>query len=403
MSSKIQISIVEDDEFFASIVEKAIINSNTADNRFSIRKFTNGEDFLQNLSDNPGIVILGLNLPGIGGLEILKKVKAHDNHIKVLVVSQQREVEMVVKVYREGAQDYIVKTPECFDELIRSFTKLVSIVNAQNASRFAKPDIVDRNKYLSILGNSKPIHDVLNLIHKIENNNIVVLLTGESGTGKELVAKTIHYNSNRKGESFVPVNIPAIPQTLIESELFGHEKGAFTGASSRRLGRFEDAGEGTIFLDEIGEMNVDMQVKLLRVLQENELTRVGGNKIIQSKARVIASTNRNLVEEVRRGRFRQDLYYRISGFLIDLPPLRKRGDDVLLIANNFIKKFSRDNKIELKSLTEDAMTEILNYDWPGNIRELKTVVERAILLSDSNEIIPEHLIFTGARFEDPSS
>jgi len=402
VSNELNIAIVEDDEFFASIIEKAVINSNSVSSGFVVNKFTNGEDFIEFLPSGPHIVILDLNLPGIGGLEILERIKDHSSRIKVIVVSQQREVEMVVKVYRAGAADYIVKTPECFDELIRSFTKAVSVVKVQNENKFSTKETLDRNKYLAILGNSKPVHDVLNMIHKIENNNIVVLLTGESGTGKELVARTIHYNSIRKNKPFIPVNIPAIPQTLIESELFGHEKGAFTGASGKRLGKFEEAGEGTILLDEIGEMNLDMQVKLLRVLQENEITRVGGNKIIKAKARVIASTNRDLVQEVKVGRFRQDLYYRLSGFLIHLPPLKERGDDVLLIAKKFIKKFCSENKLGDKNLSEESMAELLNYDWPGNIREVKTVVERASLLTNSDEITPEHLIFTGAKYENPS-
>ena len=400
MGSKLNISIVEDDEFFASIAEKAILNSSD-EHEFSIEKFTSGEEFLETLSSNTHIVILDLNLPGINGLEILEKIKAHDNQIKVMVVSQQKEVDLVVKIYRAGASDYVVKSPDCFDELIRSFNKLSSIASVQSRVKDSQNATLDRDKYLTILGNSQAMHEVLNMIQKIENNNIGVLLTGESGTGKELVAQTIHYNSNRKNKPFVPVNIPAIPQTLIESELFGHEKGAFTGASSKRLGKFEEAGEGTILLDEIGEMSIDMQVKLLRVLQENEITRVGGNKIIKTKARVIASTNRDLVLEVKEGRFRQDLYYRLTGFLIHLPPLSKRGEDVLVIANNFIKKFCDENRISIKNLSEDAMSELLNYDWPGNIRELKTVVERAVLLSNSDEILQEHLVFAGARFEPP--
>ncbi|MBL4654782.1 MAG: sigma-54-dependent Fis family transcriptional regulator [Bacteroidia bacterium] len=402
MGSKLNISIVEDDEFFASIAEKAILYSSD-EHEFSVEKFTSGEEFLEILSSNPNIVILDLNLPGISGLEVLEKIKDYNNQIKVIVISEQKEVELVVKIYRAGASDYVVKSPDCFDELIRSFNKLTSIASIQANAKGSQNATLDRNKYLTILGNSKPIHDVLNMIQKIENNNIGVLLTGESGTGKELVAQTIHYNSNRNNKPFVPVNIPAIPQTLIESELFGHEKGAFTGASGKRLGKFEEAGEGTILLDEIGEMSIDMQVKLLRVLQENEITRVGGNKIIKIKARVITSTNRDLVLEVKKGRFRQDLYYRVSGFLIHLPPLKERGEDVLLIANNFIEKFCDENNLNSKNLSEDAMSELLSYDWPGNIRELKTVVERAALLTTSDEILSEHLVFAGAKFEPPES
>jgi DNA-binding NtrC family response regulator len=221
----------------------------------------------------------------------------------------------------------------------------------------------------------------------------MVLVTGQSGTGKELVAKAIHYNSPRGRKPFVTVNMGAIPPDLIESELFGHEKGAFTDARDRRIGKFEEANSGSIFLDEIGEMDLMMQKKLLRVLQEKEVTRIGSNKPIKLDARVIAATNRNLMHEVKEGRFREDLFYRLQGFLIQLPPLYERGEDVVLLSKNFLNDFCKENRIVQVSISKDAIKFLQNYQWPGNVRELKAVIERAALLCENNEIKTEDIVF----------
>jgi DNA-binding NtrC family response regulator len=224
------------------------------------------------------------------------------------------------------------------------------------------------------------------LIEKALDTNITVIISGETGTGKELVAKAIHYNSRRKDRSFVAVNVPAIPSELIESELFGHEKGAFTGASSRRIGRFEEADGGTLFLDEIGEMEQNLQTKLLRVLQEKEIVRVGSNKPVKTDCRIITATNKNLREEVKKGRFREDLYYRLLGLPIELPPLRDRGNDILILARHFIENFCRENNIPLKRLAPAAQKKLMGYSFPGNIRELKSLIELAVTLSIKEEI-----------------
>ncbi|MFN9596264.1 MAG: sigma-54 interaction domain-containing protein [Bacteroidota bacterium] len=233
-------------------------------------------------------------------------------------------------------------------------------------------------------------------MQKVEKSNIMVLITGQSGTGKELVAKGLHYNSNRARKPFVTVNMGAIPEDLVESELFGHEKGAFTDARERRIGKFEEADGGTIFLDEIGEMTLHLQSKLLRVLQEKEVTRIGSNKTIKLDFRMIAATNRNLALEVKEGRFREDLFYRIQGFLIHLPPLEERGDDVILLAKNFLSDFCLNNRMNQPELSRETISFMLKYKWPGNIRELKAVIERAAVLCENNTITPEDLMFVTA-------
>jgi len=242
------------------------------------------------------------------------------------------------------------------------------------------------------MGESTAIKAVCSLIEKALDTNITVIITGETGTGKELVAKAIHYNSKRRHKPFVPVNVTAIPSELIESELFGHEKGAFTGALSKRIGRFEEADGGTLFLDEIGEMDPALQSKLLRALQEKEIVRVGSNKPIRTDCRIIVATNRNLLEEVKKGNFREDLYYRLRGMPVELPPLRERSNDILILANHFIERFCTENDIPLKKLSEQSRQKLLGYPFPGNIRELKSVVELAVTLAETKTIGPRDII-----------
>ncbi|MGZ5304981.1 MAG: sigma-54 interaction domain-containing protein, partial [Bacteroidia bacterium] len=289
---------------------------------------------------------------------------------------------------------YIVKNESAIIELKNAIANFSSNVNLRKEVDELKSLIVDRAKYDQIIGESKPVLSVLRLLQKIEKTNMMVLITGESGTGKEVIAKMIHYNSLRKRESYVTVNMAAIPQELIESELFGHEKGAFTGADSKRIGKFEEANKGTIFLDEIGEMDVQLQTKLLRVLQESTITRVGNNKEIKLDVRVLAATNKNLSELVKQGKFREDLFYRLQGFLIHLPPLRDRDNDKIILAKYFLKEASARFGVGHKFFSHAAIEELFNYSWPGNVRELKSVVERAAIIAEENEIQTEDLIFS---------
>jgi len=251
----------------------------------------------------------------------------------------------------------------------------------------------------SIIGNSKEIKKVFGLIEKAINTNIVVTITGETGTGKELVAKAIHYNSIRKKEPLIAINMAAVPKDLIESELFGHEKGAFTGAQATRIGKFEEASGGTLFLDEIGEMDLTLQAKLLRALQEKEITRIGSNKVIKTNCRIIVSTNRNLKQEVKDKKFREDLFYRLFGITIEIPPLREREHDILVLSRYFIREYCKENNITVKDLSREAQKKLLSYSYPGNVRELKSVVELAVVMSNNQEIETEDIKFGNDELE----
>ena len=381
--------VLEDDEIFGKLVKKALED----DQRFDVTVFDTGESLLEHLDDEPDIITIDYYLPEISGLDVLKKVKAHKPDTIAIMVSGQEDVEVAVQAFRAGARDYVVKTGNPVEELVSSVKNFTSAISLRKEVEDLRSRILDREKYEEIIGESKPILKVLRLLQKVEKTDIMVLLTGESGTGKEIVAHNIHYNSPRKKKPFVTVNMPAIPEDLVESELFGHEKGAFTGANSRRIGKFEEADQGTIFLDEIGELSFELQAKLLRVLQEKKVTRVGSNKEIKLDVRVIAATNRNLHEMVKHNQFREDLFYRLQGFLIHLPPLRERGNDVILLSRHFLGEFAQTYGTAKKSLSREAYQALLEYHWPGNIRELRTVIERALLISETETITADDLIF----------
>lgn len=386
----VKIHIVEDDIVFGSIIERAL----NQDDWYDVTLFTTGEDLLKGLHLNPDIVSIDYNLPLMNGLEILKKVKEYDSNIATIILSGQENLEVVVEAYENGADRYIIKNDKAVVELKNSIKNLAGKVLLQREIERLQEQVLDRTKYRTIVGESSAILKVLKLIQKVEDKNILTLITGESGTGKELVAHALHYNSSRRKKPFVAVNIGAIPSDLIESELFGHEKGAFTGAVGKRKGKFEEADGGTIFLDEIGEMDINLQTKLLRVLQENAITRLGSNKEIKLNVRVVAATNKNLSERVKEGLFREDLYYRLQGFLIHLPPLRERGNDVILLANQLLHEVCENNRLSAKRFTKEALEVLLKHTWPGNIRELKSVVERAAIISESDRVGVDDLIFS---------
>ena len=382
--------MIDDDEMYSMIVKTAIEKNDSYD----VQVFKSGEEFLNSIHLNPDIVIIDYSLPGMTGIEILRQIKEYNADIATIFLSGQDKVEVVVEAYNTGANNYIMKNDRVIVELNHALKNLTASSNLRKEVQELREKIIDRNKYSNIIGESKSILNVIKLIQKVENSKIITIITGESGTGKEVIANTIHYNSPRKRKAFVPVNMAAIPVDLIESELFGHEKGAFTGADSRRIGKFEQANEGTIFLDEIGEMPMDLQAKLLRVLQDSKITRVGSNKQIELDIRVIAATNKNLKERVKEGKFREDLMYRLEGFLIHLSPLRERGSDIILLSKYFLDEFATSNKQKPKSLSQDAANVLLKYQWPGNIRELKSVIQRAALMSEGDRIEKEDLYFS---------
>jgi DNA-binding NtrC family response regulator len=361
---------------------------------YEVQFYTSGKDCLANLYKNPAVITLDYSLPDMPGEKVLSQIRSHDPNINVIIVSAQEKIHTAVELLKLGAYDYIAKDHETKDRLLNS------IHNARNRTSLIKEidhlkkEISEKYTFeKSIIGTSPAIKRVFSLLEKAVQTNISVSISGETGTGKELVAKAVHYNSKRKNKPFVAVNIAAIPRDLIESELFGHEKGAFTGAVTRRIGKFEEAEGGTIFLDEIGEMDPNLQAKLLRVLQEREITRIGGNQVIKLDVRIIAATHKDLAEEVKTARFREDLYYRLLGLPIVLPPLRERGQDVILIAKHVLDQFAHDNQMPKFKISPEAQEKLLQYPFPGNIRELKSVIELAAVMAEGQELRPQDISF----------
>lgn len=379
----VRIFVVEDDPTYRKMLEY-ILQLNPD---FDVRVFENGRSCLDKLHLKPDIITLDYTLPDVSGEDVLKRIKATDPSTTVLILSGQTDVATAVGLLRMGAYDYITKDDETKDRLINTIHHIIKNKELNNQLDTLKEELGKKYDFENaIIGKSKPMQRIFNLMEKAVKTDITVSVYGETGTGKEVVAKAIHYSSKRKKGPFVAVNVAAIPSELIESELFGHEKGAFTGASTRRIGKFEEASGGTVFLDEIGEMDINMQAKILRVLQERELVRIGGNKTVKLDARVICATHRDLKKEVEKGGFREDLYYRLLGLPIQLPPLRERGNDILVLAKHFLDSFCLENGMGKMNIQEGAQSKLLEYPWPGNVRELKAVIELAAVLANENVI-----------------
>lgn len=388
-NKKIKISVVED-EMLQFQMMKSVINPE----EYELSWFKNGQTFIDSLTEQPDIVTLDHYLPDMSGLDILEKLKMLYPNLSVIFFSGQEKVDVVVEAYKQGAKHYIIKSEKSLIEFKNALKNIQETILLRKEVEYLRTLVSDRSKYTQIVGESPEILKVLRLIQKVEKSNFLTLITGESGTGKELVAQAIHFNSPRKNKAFIPVNITAIPEDLIESELFGHEKGAFTGAENKRIGKFEEANGGTIFLDEIGDMNFALQTKLLRVLQDNKITRLGNNKEIELDVRILLATNKELGKLVKDGKFRDDLYYRIQQFLIHIPPLRIRENDVLILSKYFINEFCKKNKIPIKSMDKEVYKELVQHKWPGNVRELKAVVERAVLMSETDIITSDDITFS---------
>lgn len=390
MSEKpFKIFIVEDSEWY----NRLLVHTLSLNPDFEIKSFFNGKDFLNSLFESPDIVTLDYRLPDYTGLDLLKRIREENSDVQVILISEQEDINTVVKLLKMGAYDYISKSDDIKDRLTNTVRNIRDGIGLKREISTLRKEVQKKYSFReSILGESTAIKTVYDLIDKALSTNITVIISGETGTGKELVAKAIHYNSKRKDKSFVTVNVAAIPSELIESELFGHEKGAFTGAAYRRIGRFEEGDGGTLFLDEIGEMELNLQAKLLRVLQEKEIVRIGSNKPIKTDCRIVVATNKNLKEEVKKGNFREDLYYRLLGLPIELPPLRDRANDILILALHFIGKFCEENNIPVKKLSVPSQKRLMSYPFPGNVRELKSVVELAVTLSENDVIEPADLI-----------
>ena len=332
-----------------------------------------------------GIVIADLVMPGMDGIELMRRAKEIIPNIRVGIITAYGSIPTAIAAIREGAYDYIEKPfcPERIELLVEKMVEHQGLIE-ENISLHQK--LEERYRFENIIAKSPKMQQVIEVIKVIAKSNATILITGDSGTGKELVARAIHSQSYRKDKPFVAVSCAALPESLLESELFGHEKGAFTGAHAQRKGKFEAANRGTLFLDEIGEMSANIQVHLLRVLEEKEFTRVGGNELVKVDVRVISATNKDIKKAVANGEFREDLYYRLNVVTIELPPLRERKDDIPLLAQHFLKKFAIENQKEITGFSPDAVDFLLKYDWPGNVRELENAIERAVILAKNPSI-----------------
>ncbi|TYO97322.1 sigma-54-dependent transcriptional regulator [Desulfallas thermosapovorans] len=377
-----KILIIDDEEHMCWALDRAMRQEG-----YQTAVAYRGQQGLQLIrEESPSLVILDLRMPDMDGMEVLKEAKAINPKLPVIMLTAHGTIETAIEAMKMGAADYITK-PFDLDELKLVIKQNLLLSQLETEVTFLRSELT--SKYDNMVGQSKIMQEIIALIEKVANSNASVLITGESGTGKEVAAVTIHNNSQRHNAPFIAVNCAALPEQLLESELFGHERGAFTGAMARKLGRFELADKGTIFLDEIAEMSLNMQAKLLRVLQEKTFERVGGTETLSVDVRIIAATNRQLNDAITKGDFREDLFYRLNVIHIHMPPLRERKEDIPLLAKHFLKKFGTTYQVE--SISPRAMELLCNYHWPGNIRELQNVIERAAIICQGSIINPEHL------------
>lgn len=389
--SQYRVFIVEDDPWYGELLEYHL----SLNPDYELFRYTSGQECLANLHRKPHVITLDYSLGDMTGKDVLQQIKKQHSQAEVVVISGQEDISTAVEMLKLGAYDYIVKDDDTrnkvFNTVARACEKLALVAEVEQL----REEVGRKYEFATtIRGNSPSLKEVFALISKAASTNINVTITGETGTGKDLVAKAVHYNSERKTKKYVPINMAAIPRELVESELFGYEKGSFTGANARKIGKFEEANKGTLFLDEIAEMDLNIQSKLLRVLQERELTRVGGSEVVKLDIRLIVATHKDLAEEVKKGNFRQDLYYRILGLPIHLPPLRERGNDILLLAKHFCDEFCKENSMKPVQLSPGARDKLMRYGYPGNVRELKSVMDLACVLADNGEIREENIRFS---------
>jgi two-component system response regulator HydG len=336
------------------------------------------------------LILMDVRMAEMSGIEALKQIKGYNPSIPILIMTAYSSVDSAVEALKAGAYDYLTK-PLDFDVLKLTLERALEHIGLKEENKYLKDKLSADYDLKNIIGKSKAMKGMIDMLAMIAPSEATVLITGESGTGKELIAKSIHHNSNRKKHPLVVVNCAALTETLLESELFGHEKGAYTGADKRREGRFMQADKGTIFLDEIGEMSATMQAKLLRVIQEREIQRVGGDETLSVDVRILAATNRNLEDEVENGKFREDLYYRLNVVMLNVPPLRERQDDISLLAQHFLEKYTEKNRKKVKGFSPLVMDMLIKYEWPGNVRELENTIERAVILLTGDHITEKEL------------
>ncbi len=373
------VMIVDDDKNICKMIEASL----RKEKKYDLRTALNGEACMNLLQEaTPDLVLLDIQMPGMDGLETLKQIKEFDKRIQVVMMTAHGTIEHAVASMKAGAHDFLTK-PFARDRLLVTVNNALMNSSLRKEVDELRSELKGKYSFGNIIGQSGVMQDVFKSLEKIADSTVTVLIQGESGTGKELIARAIHFQSQtRASKPFVAVNCSALPESLLESELFGHEKGAFTGAAGKRIGKFEQAHGGTIFLDEIGLMSPTVQAKILRILQEREFERVGGNELIKVNVRVISATNADLEEEVKKGTFREDLYYRLSVFPMKLPPLRERKDDVPLLITHFVKKYNEIENREIEGVDQDALELLTNYSWSGNVRELENAIARAVVLAD---------------------
>jgi len=382
------ILLIDDDKSFVEMLEASFSKMD-----YKICIANNGKDGLEILQkEQIDLVITDLRMPGINGMEVLKKVKEYDHHIQVVMLTGYEDMQSTIKAMQLGAYDYVEKPVDLERLKVIVRRSLESKRLSQHLEIAILEDAEEYRMETSFVGKTRVMREIYKKIGKISSNRVTVLIQGASGTGKELITRIIHYSGVTKDQPFVAVNCTALSETLLESELFGHVRGAFTGAIRDKKGKFELAADGTIFLDEISEISPNLQVKLLRVIQEKEFERVGGEITIPMKARIVAATNRNLLDLVREGKFREDLYYRLNIFSIDIPALRERREDIPLLVIHFLKKINRDLHKNIRKIPYDVMEILQNYDWVGNVRELENTLMQAVVLSKGDVLEKENIL-----------
>ncbi len=381
VTSPTTILIVDDDASVRKLLREIFLSDG-----YELLTAADGPSAIRAFTDTPvHVVVMDLKLPGMDGLEVMQRVAQIDPKIPTVLLTGQGTIDDAVRAMKAGAFDFITK-PFKADAIRILVKKAVDYYQLRQENYLLRRAVRDQYRFDQLVGTSDSLRSVLQFVEKVADSDSTILIQGESGTGKELVARTLHFNSFRRDRPLVPVNCGAIPEALLESELFGHEKGAFTGALHTRIGRFEMAHGGTIFLDEVVEMPLPLQVKLLRVLQERCFERVGGTKTISVDVRVIAATNRDLDQAVQERLFRSDLYYRLNVIPVTIPPLRERQADIPLLIDHFVRQFNKTKHTALRGITPDALSHLMAYAWPGNIRELENLIERAVVLKKTGEI-----------------
>ncbi len=392
--TKPNVLVVEDEELMRTILRQLLTDAG-----YSVLTADSAETAIEVFSQNDiAVTLTDIKMAGRDGLHLLDQIKTLEPDAVVIVMTAYSSVDTAVAALRKGAYDYVTK-PFINDDLLKTLKNAATQRQLFHENRFLRREITKQYNFAEIIGKSEEIQKVFALVNKVADTNASILIEGESGTGKELIARSLHFNSSRSDKPFVAINCGALPESLLESELFGHTKGAFTGAIADQKGLFRSASGGTLFLDEIGEMPQVLQVKLLRVLQEHEVTPVGSSNTYSIDARIIAATNKDLEHEVTEGRFREDLFYRLNVVEINIPPLRSRREDIPLLVKHFANRASRGNESLTKNVARSAMAALINYDWPGNIRELENAIERAAILSADEidlESLPSKIVQSSA-------